>query len=232
MEQQELIFVLDRSSSMAGKEREVISGYNHFLAQQAAAFPSLSVSTVLFSDEATMLYSAQPPQAARLRKGQYIAHGMTAFYDALGHAILAAQSRHARTAPPATCLVVAFTDGWDNCSRRFTRAGIRSLVERQRRQYGWQFIFMAADIDGRQAAGQIAIPAADTVEYASIETGFDEAIALVNRRALQLYKMGKTGTCTASPPARAQPTSSPEAFLAPPRASELLERLHQLFKET
>ena len=158
----ELYFVLDRSGSMSDLVRSTIDGFNEMLGRQRRdAAGELVVSTVLFDDDATVLHSHVPVADVRpLTEREYTIGGCTALLDALGGAIEHAV-RHQRRAQPdrraQNVVFVVITDGYENASRRYTRERVRGLVKRETAEYGWEFLYLGANIDSFAAAGSIGI---------------------------------------------------------------------------
>lgn len=165
----ELVFILDKSGSMAGLERDTIGGFNAMLEKQKAAEGEAVVTTVLFNNGYELLHDRIPVRAvAPLTKREYEVGGSTALLDAAGRTIHKIINAAKRTAPeyrPGKVMFVITTDGHENASREFSYEQIRTLIERQKKEYGWEFLFLGANIDAVAAAGQFGIGADRAANY-------------------------------------------------------------------
>ena len=178
----ELYFVLDRSGSMSGLVRSTIDGFNEMLEKQkSTAAGELIVSTVLFDDDDTVLHDHVPVAQMRpLTENEYRIGGCTALLDALGGAIEHAvrRQRHLPEGRRAQNVVfVVITDGYENASRRYSRERVRELVKRETDEYGWEFLYLGANIDAFAAAGSIGIHASRAVNWVADATGVENTFA-------------------------------------------------------
>lgn len=159
--QTELVFVLDRSGSMSDVVSDTIGGFNGMLAKQRGESGSCRVSTVLFDDDVEVLHDrVDIRDVAPITGREYFTRGCTALYDALGGAIShhVRVQRHLPSDGRADKVVfVIITDGYENASRRFSRDTIRRMVREETDLWGWEFIFIGADIDAVTAADEIGI---------------------------------------------------------------------------
>ena len=148
----EIIFLLDRSSNMAGKEAEVIAEYNAFLLQNGRG--DYNVTTVLFDDQYVLLYYCLPIGYAQLYPEQYYVRGACALYDAIGRTITTVNDCHAQLAEskrPKTYLFIR-TNGGDNASLTYTKKMIWEMLERQQQKCGWEIFFVGCDVQTALAA--------------------------------------------------------------------------------
>lgn len=165
----ELVFILDRSGSMAGLEADTIGGYNAMLEKQKKEVGEATVTTVLFDDQYELLHDRIDLQGIRpITDREYYVRGCTALLDAIGKTIQKIASVQRHTAPEQRAdkvLFVITTDGMENASREYTYEKIHALVERQKREYGWEFLFLGANIDAIGTAKRFGIGADRAVNY-------------------------------------------------------------------
>ena len=165
----ELVFILDRSGSMAGLESDTIGGFNALLKKQKQEDGDCFVSTVLFDNRCEVLHDRVPLEKVKpLTDKDYTVRGCTALIDALGGAIHHIGNIHKYARPedvPAHTLFVITTDGMENASRRYTADEVRKMVERQKEKYGWEFLFIGANIDAVETAGRYGISADRAANY-------------------------------------------------------------------
>lgn len=171
----ELVFILDRSGSMAGLEQSTIDGFNDMIAKQKEMPGTVLVSTVLFDDEAVVIHDRVPlDEIQPLTKEEYYVRGCTALLDAVGGAVhhIGNVHKYARDEDvPGQTLFVITTDGLENASSRYSGSKVRKMVERQTKKYGWEFLFLGANIDAALAAESIGIRRDRAVDYRADEKG-------------------------------------------------------------
>ena len=165
----ELVFILDESGSMSGMEADTIGGFNSMIQKQRRAEGTAYVSTVAFANESRVIHDrVRLDQVEPLTRQDYTPGGCTALLDALGGAIhhIGNVHKYARAEDvPEHSIVVITTDGMENASRRYTRAEVRHMVERQKARYGWEFLFLGANMDAIAAAEDIGIRRDRAVKY-------------------------------------------------------------------
>ena len=171
----ELVFILDRSGSMSGLERDTIGGFNAMIEKQKREAGEALVSTVLFDSECSVIHDrADIRELAPLTEKEYYVCGTTALLDAIGGAIHHIGNVHKyarREDVPEHTLFVITTDGMENASRRYTAGKVRSMIERQKEKYGWEFLFLGANIDAVETADSLGIGKARAVNYHSDAQG-------------------------------------------------------------
>lgn len=193
----EFVFILDRSGSMAGLEQDTIGGFNAMLAKQRKEPGEAVVSTVLFDSNSTMIHDRVPiTQVPDLTEEEYFVRGCTALLDAVGGAIhhIGNVHKYARKEDvPDKTLFIITTDGMENASKHYTYDKVRHMIERQKERYGWEFIFMGANIDAAAEAGKFGIDASMAADYHCDKAGtalnyevISEAISTVRACAAPL----------------------------------------------
>lgn len=157
----ELVFILDRSGSMAGLETDTIGGFNAMLKKQKDQAGEAYVSTVLFDNESEVIHDrADIRSVAPLSEREYYVRGCTALLDAVGGAIhhIGNVHKYAREEDrPEKTLFVITTDGMENASRKYSYDKVKAMIEKQRSKYGWEFIFLGANIDAAREAARFGI---------------------------------------------------------------------------
>lgn len=165
----ELVFILDRSGSMSGLEADTIGGFNSMITKQKKGEREAIVSTVLFDDQAEVLHDRIDIDKIELMNDQqYYVRGCTALLDAVGGAIhhIGNVHKYAREEDrPEKTLFIITTDGMENSSRRYDYDRVKNMVERQKERFGWEFIFLGANIDAVEVAGRFGIKANRAVNY-------------------------------------------------------------------
>lgn len=170
----EIIFLLDRSGSMAGLEAETIKGYNAFVEQQRQFEGETKVTTVLFDDVYEMLHIRVSADAARLTEADYFTRGCTALLDAIGLSIDQVGKRLQETQEadrPSKVIMVITTDGLENASRHYGYQQIKDMIRHQESVYNWSFIFLGANIDVAKEADKLGILQDNAIAYQATETG-------------------------------------------------------------
>jgi len=171
----ELVMILDRSGSMGGLESDTIGGYNSMLKKQRETEGEVLVSTVLFDDESEVLYDRIPLQdMPQMTEKEYYVRGCTALLDAIGGAIhhIGNVHKYAKDEDrPEKTIFVITTDGLENASKRYSYEKVKQMVERQKEKYGWEFLFLGANIDAIETAGRFGIAPDRAANYNSDHMG-------------------------------------------------------------
>ncbi len=165
----EVVFILDRSGSMSGLEDDTIGGFNSMLKKQRKGKGEVVISTVLFDDMVTVLHDrTNISKVEALTDEQYFVGGCTALLDAIGGAIhhIGNVHKYAREEDrPGKTLFVITTDGMENASKHYTYKKVKKMVEHQKEKYGWEFIFLGANMDAVEVAGRFGIAASRVATY-------------------------------------------------------------------
>lgn len=190
----EVLFILDKSGSMAHLTNDVIGGFNSFIADQKKIEGEIFLTVVAFNQRVDS-YARRDLRSIDVIEDvfPYQATGMTALYDAVGEGIeelgkaLAGIPEKER---PDKVMVVIMTDGEENSSRYYNKDKISSMIEHQRSKYQWQFLFMGANIDVEKEAGAISIPKGHTKSYAPSSAGIRDAYGCASLGLSSLRKSG------------------------------------------
>ena len=193
----EIVFILDRSGSMAGLEEDTIGGFNAMIEKQKGEPGEAIISTVLFDNECEVIHDRLTlDRIPKLTEKEYYVRGCTALLDAVGGAIhhIGNVHKYAREEDrPEKTLFVITTDGMENSSNSYTYDKVKTMIERQKEKYGWEFLFLGANIDAAQEAARFGINAdraanyhADTLGTEVIYEAVSEAICQVRQCAAPL----------------------------------------------
>jgi uncharacterized protein YegL len=165
----ELVFILDKSGSMGGLEKDTIGGYNSMLEKQKAVDGECLITTVLFDNDYELLHDRIDIKAVSpITEKEYCVGGSTALVDAIGrtiHKIGNVQRHTADDYRAEKVMLVIITDGEENVSREYSAAKVKEMIERQKSRYNWEFIFLGSNIDAVETAGKFGINADRAVDY-------------------------------------------------------------------
>ena len=171
----EVVFILDRSGSMSGLEADTIGGFNSLIRKQRKEEGEAIVSTVLFDDACDVIHDRVPiAKVENLTEETYFVRGCTALLDAVGGAIHHIGNVHKYARPedvPEHTLFIITTDGMENASRFYSSDRVKQMIERQKAKYGWEFLFLGANIDAVETARHFGIGADRAVNYHSDSAG-------------------------------------------------------------
>ena len=186
----ELVFILDRSGSMAGLEADTIGGFNAMTQKQRKEPGEALVSTVLFDNETQVIHDRVPlEKVPALIQKEYYVRGCTALLDAVGGAIhhIGNVHKYAREEDrPEKTLFVITTDGMENASRRYTYDKVKAMIEHQREKYGWEFLFLGANIDAAREAARFGIRADRAANYHADHIGTEVIYEAVSEAVCQV----------------------------------------------
>ncbi len=190
----ELVFILDRSGSMSGLEGDTIGGFNAMIEKQKKEPGEAYVSTVLFDDESEVLYDRVPlDKVPKMTDRDYTVRGCTALIDAIGGAIRHIANIHKYARPedvPSRTVFVITTDGMENASRRYTSDEVKRMIEQEKEKYGWEFLFIGANIDAVETGARFGLDRNHVANYKADACGTEilyesvtEAVSQVRRHA-------------------------------------------------
>ncbi len=191
----ELIFILDKSGSMAGLESDTIGGYNAMLTKQKAIEGPCRITTALFDNRYQLLHDRIDIQAVSpLTDRDYQAGGTTALLDAMGqtlHNIINVQKKTDPDYRADQVIVVVITDGQENASREYSPDMIKNMVETQQKDYGWEFIFLGANIDAIVTAGAFGIAPDRAMDYLADSQGTELNYQVLSQSIGSFRKTGR-----------------------------------------
>lgn len=180
----ELVFILDRSGSMAGLEADTIGGFNSMIEKQKKQNGKCYVSTVLFDHETQVVHDRVELSSVRPMTGNdYFVRGSTALIDAIGSAIHHIANIHKYARPedvPQNTMFVITTDGMENASHKYSSSEVKRMIEKEKEKYGWEFIFIGANIDAVETAKHFGINADRAVNYHADSKGTDVLYSTVS----------------------------------------------------
>ncbi|MCR5035026.1 MAG: VWA domain-containing protein [Clostridia bacterium] len=189
----EVVFILDRSGSMSGMEADTIGGFNAMLQKQKDESDKIVWSTVLFDHDHEVIHNRVPIQKVEpLNDKQYYVRGTTALLDAVGRAIHHIAMCHKYAKPedvPEKTLFIITTDGMENASRQYSYRKVKQMIELEQERYGWEFLFLGANIDAPQFAGRIGICAERSATYINDEEGIEKNYAAFSHTVAKMARM-------------------------------------------
>ena len=165
----ELVFILDKSGSMIGMEDDTIGGFNSMIEKQKEVEGRAYVSTVLFSNRSEVIHDREDLKNVEpLTRNDYCPNGATALLDAIGGAISHIGNIHKYARPedvPSKTIFIITTDGMENASYKYSSSKVKDMIERQKSKYGWEFLFVAANIDAVETADELGIARGRAANY-------------------------------------------------------------------
>lgn len=171
----ELVFILDKSGSMAGLERDTIGGFNAMLSKQKALDGECRITTVLFDNCCQLLHDRIDIRAVSpMTEKEYQVGGSTALLDAIGqtiHKLAGVQRNTAEEYRAGNVMFVIITDGEENASREYSPRKVRAMIQKEQEKYGWEFVFLGANIDAVETAGRFGIAPDRAADYVPDSAG-------------------------------------------------------------
>ena len=186
----ELVLVLDKSGSMQGLESDTIGGFNSMIKKQKALDVPVRVTAVLFNDKTDVLYESRSIHSVHaLTEKEYEVGGTTALLDAVGSTILKVDQK-GDVKKGTKVIFVIITDGMENASREFTKTKVKQMISDKQEKYGWDFIYLGANIDAAEEAGAIGVKKANAVTYRNTESGVRANYDAVSAYVKEAAEMG------------------------------------------
>lgn len=186
----ELVFILDKSGSMSGLETDTIGGYNAMLAKQKAVEGECRITTALFDQGYELVHDRTDIRGVSpLTDREYQVGGTTALIDAIGRTIDkigGAQKHTTQEYRAEKVMFVIITDGLENASREYSAKTVKAMVERQKEKYGWEFVFLGANIDAVETAAHFGIRADRAADYVADSAGTALNFDAVSAMAVEL----------------------------------------------
>ncbi len=191
-EKVEVVFIMDRSGSMGGLEADTIGGFNAMLAKQKEKSNDIIWSTVLFDHISEVIHDRLPVDEVRELDGDtYYVRGSTALLDAVGGAIhhIGNVHKYAREEDrPSKTLFVITTDGMENASVIFDYRRVKRMIERQQKKYGWEFIFLGANMDAVSVAGRMGIAPERSARFHNDRIGIARNFSVISESMVKMSK--------------------------------------------
>ena len=180
----EIVFIIDRSGSMSGFEKDTVGGFNSTIEKQKSLEGKCYVSTVLFSNESEVIHDrALLENVKPMTENDYQVGGCTALYDAIGGAIHHIGNIHkyaqAEDVPEHTVIIIT-TDGMENASRSYDGRTVKRMIKRQQEEHGWEFIFLGANIDSAETADRMGIRRDRAANYRQDSKGMKASYETMN----------------------------------------------------
>ena len=186
----EVVFILDKSGSMAGLESDTIGGFNSMLEKQRKVEGEAIVSTVLFNSRFAVIHNrVNIVEVKPLTQKEYVVSGMTALLDAVGRAIHKIRHIYAETLleeRPSKVLFIITTDGMENSSREYSYSKLQQMIQEVKEKYNWEFLFLGANIDAIGEAKKFGIDQEHAVQYHSDKEGTSKNYDAINEAVISL----------------------------------------------
>jgi len=193
----ELIFILDRSGSMSGLEKETIGGFNSLVEKQKNEPGEANLTTVLFDSEYELLHDRVDLKDVKpITSKEYYVRGMTALLDAIGFTIEKiknAQNGFAKEEQAENVMFIITTDGMENASREYRTDRIKAMIEEQEEKFGWEFLFIGANLDSVETAGRYGISPDKAVNYQHDAYGVDAKYRAMEKAVHSVRSSGHLG---------------------------------------
>ena len=195
----EVVFILDRSGSMSGMEADTIGGFNSMLQKQKEESDNVIWSTALFDHEHEVIHNRVPIDKVQpLTEEDYYVRGCTALLDAIGRAIhhIAMCHKYAKAGDvPQKTLFVITTDGMENSSVEYSYRKVKQMIEREKEQYGWEFMFLGANMDAVSVASRMGIDASRSATFVNDGEGIRKNYEAFSGAMMKMSRMEDFDEC-------------------------------------
>lgn len=196
----ELVFILDRSGSMSGLEKDTVGGFNSLIKRQKEEKGDCLVTTVLFNSESRTVHDRiSLKEIEEMKEKDYVPSGCTALIDALGDTIRHIKDVHRyirKEDVPDKTLFIITTDGLENASRKYSSEEVKQMIE-ARKEEGWEFLFLAANIDAVETAKHYGISEDRSVNYVSDSIGSRKNYKVLAKTISEYRESGSIDDCWA-----------------------------------
>lgn len=193
-EMTELVFILDKSGSMGGLERDTIGGFNAMLEKQQAVEGPCRVTTVLFDTHYALLHDGLEIETVKpITEKEYFVGGSTALLDAIGYTVYRIDNKQMKNVENRRAdkvMFVIITDGEENSSREYSANDIRQIIENRKQRCGWEFIFLGANIDAAGTAERLGIDRKRAQNFVADSEGVQENFNAIHLAACRLRETG------------------------------------------
>ena len=194
----ELVFILDRSGSMGGLESDTIGGFNSVLMKQKKEAGDANITTVLFDDQYELLHDRYNlREVSNITANEYFVRGTTALLDAVGKTIskmIHVQRRASEEERAKKVMFVIITDGMENASVEYSYNKINKMIDHQKKNYEWEFIFLGANIDAAEVAGRFGIAKDRAANYHADSEGTLLNYSVISDTVSQLREKGSVAS--------------------------------------
>jgi len=184
----EMVFIMDRSGSMQGLEDDTIGGFNSMIEKQKSKEGDAVVTTVLFDDQYELLHDRVDLQRLnKIMDHDYYVRGSTALMDAVGKTISKVNNTQKHDKADKVVFII-ITDGYENASKEYSQKKIKTMIEKQKKDYDWEFIFLGANIDAVAAAKEYGIDEINSVKYCADSIGTNISFSVISEAVSSIRK--------------------------------------------
>lgn len=185
----EIIFILDKSGSMSGLEKDTIGGFNSMIEKQKKEEGEAIVTTILFSDTHKVIHDrVNIKNVPSLTEKEYYPGGCTALLDTIGFAITSTLKRQKEDDYPEKTLLIITTDGYENVSKEYNKEKIKNLIEKVKKEYDWEVTFLGASLESIAEAESFGVSRDNSIVFETSEKGIKEFYLNMNSMVSKVRK--------------------------------------------